>query len=94
MLIFSKANIFFIVILFYTAVSLSVTISIINTDNRYQKKKSAENRNEVDGLTQQLYDIRDSSGITEINPSYVFGGGSCSVKDLKEIPRSNLTLVK
>lgn len=32
--------------------------------------------------------------LTEYNPNYEFGGGSCTLQDLKEIPRENLRLVK
>ena len=32
--------------------------------------------------------------LTEYNPNYEFGGGTCTLQDLKEIPRENLRLVK
>ena len=32
--------------------------------------------------------------MTEYNPNYEFGGGSCTLQDLKEIPRDQLRLVK
>ncbi len=32
--------------------------------------------------------------LTEYNPNYEFGGGSCTLQDLREIPRENLRLVK
>ncbi len=32
--------------------------------------------------------------MTEYNPNYEFGGGTCTLQDLKEIPRENLRLVK
>ena len=32
--------------------------------------------------------------LTEYNPNYEFGGGMCSLQDLKEIPRESLRLVK
>jgi len=32
--------------------------------------------------------------LTEYNPNYEFGGGTCTMQDLKEIPRENLRLVK
>ena len=40
--------------------------------------------------------INGAGGIlmTEYNPNYEFGGGSCSLQDLKEIPREQLRLVK
>ena len=48
----------------------------------------------LDGPDDQLSRIRASSGITEYNPNYEFGGGTSTIKDLKEIPRQNLTLIK
>lgn len=32
--------------------------------------------------------------LTEYNPNYEFGGSTCTLSDLKEIPREKLTLVK
>ncbi len=32
--------------------------------------------------------------LTEYNPNYEFGGGTCTLQDLREIPRENLRLVK
>jgi len=32
--------------------------------------------------------------LTEYNPNYEFGGGTCTMQDLREIPRENLRLVK
>ena len=32
--------------------------------------------------------------LTEYNPNYEFGGGTCSLQDLREIPRENLRLIK
>lgn len=32
--------------------------------------------------------------LTEYNPNYAFGGGMCTMQDLKEIPRESLRLVK
>ena len=32
--------------------------------------------------------------MSEYNPNYEFGGGTCTLQDLKEIPRENLRLVK
>ena len=39
---------------------------------------------------------RNSNGImmTEYNPNYEFGGGSCTLMDLREVDRENLRLVK
>ena len=38
--------------------------------------------------------VQGSSGITEYNPNYDFGGPKCTLQDLREIPRDNLTLVR
>ena len=32
--------------------------------------------------------------MTEYNPNYEFGGGTCTLQDLREIPRENLRLIK
>ncbi|XP_014673743.1 PREDICTED: ALK tyrosine kinase receptor-like [Priapulus caudatus] len=43
----------------------------------------------------QLNRLRQGAGmLTEYNPNYEFGGGVCTLQDLTEIPRENLTLVK
>ena len=49
----------------------------------------------------QLSRLRQGAGgvpggmmMTEYNPNYEFGGGTCTIQDLKEIPRENLRLVK
>lgn len=60
----------------------------------HRRKKLARHR---DMAPLQLNRLRSSSGdiLTEYNPNYEFGGTlPCSVKELKEIPRENLTLVR
>lgn len=43
----------------------------------------------------QLNRLRQGAGmLTEYNPNYEFGGGVCTLQDLREIPREHLTLVK
>ncbi|RWS25147.1 leukocyte tyrosine kinase receptor-like protein [Leptotrombidium deliense] len=43
----------------------------------------------------QLSRLRSGHNIvTEFNPNYEFGGSTCTLQDLKEIPREKLTLVK
>ena len=32
--------------------------------------------------------------MTAYNPNYEFGGGTCTLQDLREIPRENLRLIK
>jgi anaplastic lymphoma kinase len=43
-----------------------------------------------------MFSYRNSNGImmTEYNPNYEFGGGSCTLMDLREVDRDNLRLVK
>ncbi|EEC01164.1 leukocyte tyrosine kinase receptor, putative [Ixodes scapularis] len=43
----------------------------------------------------QLSRLRQATGmVTEYNPNYEFGGSTCTLQDLNDIPRENLTLVK
>ncbi|OQR66997.1 ALK tyrosine kinase receptor-like, partial [Tropilaelaps mercedesae] len=43
----------------------------------------------------QLSRLRQQTGmVTEYNPNYEFGGSTCTLHDLPEIPRESLTLVK
>ncbi|XP_037073486.1 ALK tyrosine kinase receptor-like [Pollicipes pollicipes] len=64
--------------------------------NMYQRRKVLGRRRDAGGGL-QLNRLRGSAGdiLTEYNPNYEFGGAlPCTVKDLREIPRQNLTLVK
>jgi hypothetical protein len=47
-------------------------------------------------LCNKYFVFRNSNGImmTEYNPNYEFGGGSCTLMDLREVHRDNLRLVK
>ena len=49
-----------------------------------------------DGQLNRLRNMNGTGGMmmTEYNPNYEFGGGTCTIQDLKEIPRENLRLVK
>ena len=49
-----------------------------------------------DGQLNRLRNLNGTGGMmmTEYNPNYEFGGGTCTIQDLKEIPRENLRLVK
>ena len=40
--------------------------------------------------------VRSTNGImmTEYNPNYEFGGGSCTLMDLREVDREKIRLVK
>lgn len=43
----------------------------------------------------QLSRLRNGHNIvTEYNPNYEFGGSTCTLQDLKEIPRDKLFLIK
>lgn len=43
----------------------------------------------------QLSRLRSGHNIvTEYNPNYEFGGSTCTLQDLREIPREKLTLIK
>ncbi|XP_024082782.1 leukocyte tyrosine kinase receptor isoform X3 [Cimex lectularius] len=65
--------------------------------NRYQRTKVAMMRSKtLSGPDLQLNRLRVASNsmMTEYNPNYEFGGGVYSLRDLKEIPREHLRLVK
>lgn len=71
-------------------------------DNRYQQKKVAVLRRKMlnsngAGTDLQLNRLRigyNDNILTEYNPNYEFGGGTYRLRDLKDIPRENLRLVK
>ncbi|CAM1297504.1 ALK (predicted), partial [Pycnogonum litorale] len=70
---------------------------LLFTCNRYKEHLAKHLQQE--GLMNaelQLSRLRQATGgmITEYNPNYEFGGGTCTVQDLKEVPREDLTLVK
>ncbi|XP_063232393.1 leukocyte tyrosine kinase receptor [Bacillus rossius redtenbacheri] len=66
--------------------------------NLYQRKKLAALRRRVlsGGPDLQLNRLREASDsmLTEYNPNYEFGGGTYTIRDLKDIPRDQLRLVK
>ena len=66
-----------------------------------RRKMLASNGGGPDGQlkrirTAQRQGMNGSGGImlTEYNPNYEFGGGTCTLQDLREIPRENLRLIK
>lgn len=70
---------------------------------RNSKKKQNLQRNEPndmyllsnsDSTDLQLSRLRSHNIITEYNPNYEFGGSTCTLGDLPEIPREKLNLVK
>ena len=71
-------------------------------DTQYQRKHVQMLRRKMmsgggpDGQLNRLRNMNGTGGMmmTEYNPNYEFGGGSCTIQDLKEIPRENLRLVK
>ncbi|XP_037772721.1 ALK tyrosine kinase receptor-like [Penaeus monodon] len=86
-----------IIICLFIFVIVLISTTSICCYNRYQRKKFVLMRREFSrGPDDQLHTIRAESRrmVTEYNPNYEFGGGTCTIKDLKEIPRENLTLVK
>ncbi|XP_075212596.1 anaplastic lymphoma kinase isoform X2 [Lycorma delicatula] len=95
-----------IVILGLTALILVIPFVclIIFLYNKYQRKKVAVLRSKFingngtgAGTDLQLNRLRvghNDSIMTEYNPNYEFGGGTYRLRDLKDIPRDNLRLVK
>lgn len=66
-------------------------------DNSYQRKKRATVRHHIMiGPDVPLNRLREASDamMTEYNPTYEFGGGTYTIRDLKDIPREHLRLVK
>lgn len=66
-------------------------------DNRYQQRATGLIRQKMlSGPDLQLNRLRVASDsmMTEYNPSYEFGGVVYTLKDLKDIPRDQLRLVK
>lgn len=66
------------------------------TDCRYQSSTTRFQRKELSGPDLQLSRLRVASDsmMTEYNPNYEFGGGTYTIRDLRDIPRENLRLVK
>ena len=72
-------------------------------DTQYQRKHMQMLRRKmmsgpvVDGQLNRLRAMNiNVNGVTmtEYNPNYEFGGGTCTLQDLREIPRENLRLIK
>ena len=79
----------------------------ILADTQYQRRMNERMRRKaMSGPDGQLNRLRALNGVgngsgaignllmSEYNPNYEFGGGTCTLQDLKEIPRENLRLVK
>uniref|UniRef100_T1KLD1 receptor protein-tyrosine kinase n=1 Tax=Tetranychus urticae TaxID=32264 RepID=T1KLD1_TETUR len=87
---------------------LGIFISFVRRYKRKFPPSSSNNRNhcgERDVSSSQLLSnsstdvqlsrLRNGHNIvTEFNPNYEFGGSTCTLSDLREIPRDKLTLVK
>ena len=76
---------------------------ILIPDTQYQRKHMQMLRRKmmsgpvVDGQLNRLRAMNiNVNGVTmtEYNPNYEFGGGTCTLQDLREIPRENLRLIK
>lgn len=66
-------------------------------DNHYQRKRAAARRHlMLTGPDVQLNRLREASDsmMTEYNPNYEFGGGTYTIRDLKDIPREQLRLIR
>jgi anaplastic lymphoma kinase len=67
-------------------------------DNRYQQNNASKFRRTkiLNGPDLQLNRLRVASDsmMTEYNPNYEFGGGTYTIRDLRDIPRDQLRLVK
>lgn len=61
-----------------------------------QKKKAMLRLNKANDSDLQLNRLRVASDsmMTEYNPNYEFGGGTYTIRDLPEVPREHLRLVK
>lgn len=69
-----------------------------SSDNRYQTRKAVLRRRKVifGNNGTELTALRNVSDniISEFNPNYEFAGNLYSFKDLPQIPRDNISLVK
>uniref|UniRef100_A0A6P7FI40 Tyrosine-protein kinase receptor n=1 Tax=Diabrotica virgifera virgifera TaxID=50390 RepID=A0A6P7FI40_DIAVI len=94
----------FVVVLIVTVFCLTVAFGVVCfvlyalfADNRYQLRATGIMRRKMfSGPDLQLDRLRVASDsmMTEYNPNYEFGGVVYTLKDLKDIPREQLRLVK
>ncbi|XP_054281784.1 leukocyte tyrosine kinase receptor isoform X2 [Macrosteles quadrilineatus] len=87
--------------LFFAAVSVFMMLAFTGVSillyNRYQQKHASRFRRKIlNGPDLQLNRLRVASNsmMTEYNPNYEFGGGTYTIRDLRDIPRDQLRLVK
>ena len=79
-----------------------ISFTTFSLDTQYQRKHVQMLRRKMmsgggpDGQLNRLRNMNGTGGMmmTEYNPNYEFGGGTCTIQDLKEIPREHLRLVK
>ncbi|CAG9855575.1 unnamed protein product [Phyllotreta striolata] len=89
----------FVVVLIVTVFCLVIAFGVVCfvLYNRYQQRATGIMRRKmVSGADLQLDRLRMASDsmMTEYNPNYEFGGVVYTLKDLKDIPREQLRLVK
>jgi len=67
-------------------------------DNKYQRsrERGVRSGNKVGNPDVQLERLRHASDsmITEFNPNYEFAGSTCTIRDMREIPREQITIDK
>ncbi|XP_076318623.1 tyrosine-protein kinase receptor-like isoform X2 [Tachypleus tridentatus] len=86
-----------IVIILCVFVTLAVVLFFsFLASSRYRKRHIRDVHHEpLSSAEVQLNQLRQNGGVlTDYNPNYEFGGSMYTVKDLSEIPRENLTLIK
>ncbi|XP_011494179.1 PREDICTED: leukocyte tyrosine kinase receptor [Ceratosolen solmsi marchali] len=89
----------FMVILIIVSISLVIAFSglCLLLYNRYQNRKALLRRRQVmfgNGTELTALRVVSDSMMTEFNPNYEFAGNLYSFKDLPQIPRDNIDLVK
>ena len=97
MSVFSVCVYFSLIVCYRSQRHTDVFFCWLYTDNRYQQVNASKLRRKVlNGPDFQLNRIRVASDsmMTEFNPNYEFGGGTYTIRDLKDIPREQLRLVK
>ncbi|GAB6022634.1 hypothetical protein CHUAL_006729 [Chamberlinius hualienensis] len=82
-------------------IAIAAAIAMFLLYHRYRRQMLLHNPGEAcpyprDSSELQLNRLRQNAAgrVTEYNPNYEFGGSMCTIQDLKEVNRENLTLVK
>lgn len=80
------------------SVSSSFTHGFFTADNRYLTQKTELTQRKVCGAgvhpLNQINVAATSVRLSENNPNYEFGGVTYTIRDLKEVPREKVQLVK